>query len=1012
MGEGRGSKRATTGAESDVDGVATRSYEALELLLRGLEEAAARVDGHALERALDRDDDHVFDGALTLLLRLLFILFAEGRGLLPVDDERYAARLGLGAALAQLEARARVDPESLAERFGAWRRVVTLCRALHSGLREPLSLPARGGALFDPQRYPFVDGESTRISDAVLLGALRRLTRAGCARVDFGALEVEQLGAVFESLMGYRVERLRGRGVCVGAARVWICAADVLARPATQRVAWLKSLGLRPARARRVARVVEESGGDEDAVLEQLERWRARGARRRAPGSLVLQPGPDRRRTSTHYTPRALADAIARRALTPLLPADPASGGGDALLRVRVCDPAMGSGAFLLAACRFLGDELARAWRQAGRAGDDDELGRRARLAVARRCLYGLDKHPIAAQLASLSLWLETRAAEQPFTFLEGQLRCGDALLGLRPGELAGFGWGAHARPSPALQRAAAEGVEASRRRGDAGGVTDGALARARLLGDLVLAAFFAGRTETERARALADTRREVEAWLETGGAPPTGLRARQDELRARQRPFHWALEFPELFVDGDGVDAILANPPYAGKNTMSASLGRRYLDWLARSTADAHGNADLCAYFLRRASELIGASGTIGLIATETIAQGDTRETGLQPLLRDGAAVYAASRGLRWSGDASVIVAGVHLAKGGARARVGPATLDGVEVAAINSRLRAGPERPDPAPLPENKRKCFQGVVVLGMGFALTLAERDALVRARASNAARILPYLGGDEVSACPEQRARRFVICLEGLELAEAEARHPELVEILRARVKPARDRLADNPDGRRRRRRWWQYGRYTPALYDALASVPRCLVTTRVKKHVALCFQPTAQLFANTLYVFPLARYSEFALLQARVHDIWTRRLSSTLGAGLNYSSTDCFETFPFPDDARLSAAGALAALGERLYRARAELMRARKHGLTVTYNQLLDPAARDPALDELRALHVELDRRALAAYGWGDLDVPPYTTPSSAAARRRRAAFDDELVDRLFALNAARAAARR
>ena len=125
--------------------------------------------------------------------------------------------------------------------------------------------------------------------------------------------------------------------------------------------------------------------------------------------------------------------------------------------------------------------------------------------------------------------------------------------------------------------------------------------------------------------------------------------------------------------------------------------------------------------------------------------------------------------------------------------------------------------------------------------------------------------------------------------------------------------------------------------------------------------------------------------------------------------LNYSATDCFEPFPFPAPDPRTEIPTLEAIGERLYTARAKYMLDTQQGLTKTYNALKDPDCADPAILALRGLHIELDRAVLHAYGWDDIEVPPYTTPRTPAERLTFEAFEDAVLDCLFALNAERAA---
>ncbi|HEX2880322.1 MAG TPA: type IIL restriction-modification enzyme MmeI, partial [Polyangiaceae bacterium] len=193
-----------------------------------------------------------------------------------------------------------------------------------------------------------------------------------------------------------------------------------------------------------------------------------------------------------------------------------------------------------------------------------------------------------------------------------------------------------------------------------------------------------------------------------------------------------------------------------------------------------------------------------------------------------------------------------------------------------------------------------------------------------------------------------------------------------------------------------------------LYAAISPLSRCLVTGIVSKHLMFSFQPTDRIFSHKLYVFPLDRFTPFGVLQSRVHDFWTRLLSSTLEDRLNYSASDCFETFPFPEEDPRSVIPELEAIGEKLYSTRAKYMIDTDQGLTKTYNVLKDPNCTDPRILELRKLHEEMDAAVLKAYGWSDIQVPPYCIATDED-KAKLAAFEDEVIDRLFVLNAERAA---
>jgi hypothetical protein len=1038
--------------------------EALETLLRGFEDAAER-DGRALlDEAVHRDDDHLYGGLLTVLLRLVFLLYAEDRGLMPVGDEIYArnfSALGLFAALQEDQA---AYADSMSRRFGAWGRLLSLFRAVFLGAQHgSLQMPARRGEIFDPQLYPFLEGwgpsgaapindEQHRaavrvpsVDDGTVFRVLERLLLFKGQRLAYRALDVEQIGSVYEGLMGYHVRRLPGAAVCLRPNRVWVVGAELLEQPAGRRARWLQDeTGLSKGQAEKLAAAVNaaEPGGLEP-VLAALE-TAAAPRTERAPGDrLVLQPGAERRRTSSHYTPRSLTEPIVRRTLEPLLAAMGPTPSSERLLDLKICDPAMGSGAFLVAACRALADEVVAAWtreRQMDRiASAHEDVVLQARRLVAQRCLYGVDKNAFAVSLAKLSLWLATLARDLPFTFLDHALRHGDSLVGLTFDQIVAFHW----KPGPqleitrdALKSALDEAIALRQQILDLAGDTspqaqkdkerllrdaEDALDHVRLLGDLVVGAFFSSDKEKER---VAERNRRLDlvtAWLQDGGAPPDELRDLQQEIRQRIPVLHWMTEYPEVFwverpdpidqhrPNGKAwMDAFVGNPPFMGKNGIGESGGPSYLDWLLAIHAGAHGNADLSAHFFRRTNDLLGDNGTIGLIATNTIAQGDTRESALKRLVAEGLVIYDAMRSQPWPGDAAVAVSIVHLAKGTATKDVGGLRLDGAAVEAVSSRLRGKPERPDPTPLRANAGLSFQGSIVLGMGFVLTPAERDALVAKDPRNAERIFPYLGGEELNSSPTQTFERYVISFGQMPLEEAK-RWPDLIAIVREKVKPEREAQKDKIG----QRYWWQFLRTRPELYEAIHPLSRCLVMARDPKHFCFSFQPTDRIFSEKLYVFAVNTPSFWSILSSRPHISWALFLGRTTGgAGTpSYSTNDCFAPFPFPTPDPRAVVPALEEVGARLYEARARFMVETQQGLTDTYNRLKDPGCDDPRVLDLRRLHEELDRAVLDAYDWSNVPVPPFC-PLTDGDRQALEAFQDEVIDRLFLLNARRAEEER
>jgi hypothetical protein len=166
----------------------------------------------------------------------------------------------------------------------------------------------------------------------------------------------------------------------------------------------------------------------------------------------------------------------------------------------------------------------------------------------------------------------------------------------------------------------------------------------------------------------------------------------------------------------------------------------------------------------------------------------------------------------------------------------------------------------------------------------------------------------------------------------------------------------------------RRYWWHYAEKRPALYAAIGGLDRVLVRARIADKHALVFVSRNQVLNEKLVTFASDSSSLFALLQCSLHECWARQHATTLRQDMMYNPSDCFETFPFPCDLL-----ALESIGEHYYATRVGILAARQVGLTKLYNLFHDPACQAPDIQQLRDLHVEMDRAVAAAYNW-NLDL--------------------------------------
>jgi len=427
--------------------LAGQVLEALYELLRGFQAADDQAHGELLRDVMARDPNHVYAGLVTTLLRLVFTLFAEDRALLSTDP-LYVGNYSLVGLYDRVRADDGRYHDTMDQRYGAWAQLLVLFRLIYQGgSHGGMRIPAREGYLFDPDRYLFLEGRGERsdppaiprVSDGVTFRILSKLLLLDGERLSYRTLAVEQIGSVYEAIMGFELHVAAGPAIAIKPAKrngapTTINLEELLAVPPEKR---LKSLAdsIDQKLTGQAADALKSAANLND-LLAALDRKIAKAVTPNAvsKGAMIFQPSNERRRSGSHYTPSSLTGPIVEAALRPVLKQLGDNPTPEQILQLKVCDPAMGSGAFLVEACRQLGEALVKAWHSHDALPpiprDEEEL-LYARRMVAQRCLYGVDKNPLAADLAKLSLWLATLAKDHPFTFLNHSLRAGDSLVGL-----------------------------------------------------------------------------------------------------------------------------------------------------------------------------------------------------------------------------------------------------------------------------------------------------------------------------------------------------------------------------------------------------------------------------------------------------------------------------------------------------------------------------------------------------------------------------------------------------
>ena len=1018
-----------------------------------------------LIQALDRSDlDHnrellkdvlpsqLYEAGLTVMMRLVFILCAEERKLLLLGEETYDQFYAVSTLRSQLrEESERQGLEILERRYDAWSRLLSTFRILFGGIEhEALRFPPLGGSLFDPDRYPFLEGRSTNTSwittNAVplpidnrtvllILTALQVLEqKQGAQLLSYQALDVEQIGHVYEGLLERTVIRVPQITLgLIGSHKVIhpTISLEELESSNSSEELLIELLVTSTQRTESsIRRALHQEPGEVDMQdLLQACSGDTELAFRIKPyinlirtdswGGLLVYPqhsflvafDDNRRRTGTHYTPKLLTEPVVQNTLAPLVYEGAREGKSkldwrlkkpEQILQLKICDMAMGSAAFLVQVCRWLAERLVESWDNAERLGkkitldgkETDDSGfhellvsdREERLVIARRliasrCIYGVDINPMAVELAKLSLWLITMQKNRPFNFLDHALKCGDSLLGVTTiTQLENFSLreGA-AQMTTNMERLLTCVGDASLKRSELEHLpsdnfshieiknrlhseVEQSIKNIKHIADVIIGIELEGQSGEKHAQLRSRVIESTNALL---SKHHIDLENYSRTMLKSHSTFHWPLEFPEVFDTG-GFDAIVGNPPFLWGLRIAIRISIPFSHFLKRHWPHAKKNADLCAFFLLRAVSLLKKEGTVGLILTNTISEADTRETSLDYLISQGNSIYRAVSNQVWPGTANVRVSTIHISKSPWK---GSYILDDQEVENISSSLEALETSLSPNKLLVNSKKCFKGSVPLGDGFFLSENEVENIIEANPKYRKVIFPYLTGEELNSSVTLSPGRWVIYFRDWSLEQCEE-YPLCLDLLRVRVKPVRDKIIPtNNMARQRRDLWWKFTGPTIELYDAIKDMKQVIVGSAVSKHHALAFVPSNYIYSNALNVFAYDSEAHLALYQSTIHSIWAFRYGSKMKNDPRYNVTDCFETFPQPQEV-----GSLLEIGKKYNEHRNNLMNNQEKCLTELYNSFNDRNNQTDGVQTLRTLHVEMDYKVCRAFGLHSIEL--------------------------------------
>ncbi|WP_277587788.1 Eco57I restriction-modification methylase domain-containing protein [Pseudomonas chlororaphis] len=1068
-------KESANDQQEVTDQLGYQVREAVEVLVQSFD-ALDKESGRKLLHGVS--ESTLYDAALTVMMRLVFLFSAEERGMLQLGKSLYDDNYAVSTLQELLQEVAdRYGEEVLERRTDAWARLLASFRSVHGGVHhQDLSMPAYGGSLFDPDRFPFLEGraggtswksavaEPLAINNRVVLHLLNSLQRlrvkgtvagglAETRRVSFRALGVEQIGHVYEGLLDHTAitasEPVLGlKGSSKKEPEVALMTLEsLLAQGEEKLIAFLKEeTGRSPAALKKLLtgsalmdehKLLIACGQDQD-LLARIQPFAGliREDSFERPlvilsGGIYVTNGSTRRSTGTHYTPPSLTEPVVRHTLEPLVYQGPTEGwlreqwklkSPREILELKVCDLAMGSGAFLVQACRYLAERLVEAWENEEQQHPDETLitpeGEfskgspcerlvpsiaEERVAIARRviadrCLYGVDLNPMAVEMAKLSLWLITMDPKRPFSFLDHAFKHGDSLVGITAlKQLENFS----VRPDGGLQktfatlniwryiddakkkRIALEAMpsdtpEQIAAKAELYSQAEKAVVKLNAVADLLLAVELEGfkGTAFEEARD-----RSADYMMGYWGRDTSELQEYAASRLMGRKFHHWSLTFPEVFERG-GFDALIGNPPFQYGTLLSTNMGEGYVSLLSRIFDGWHGKADLVGAFFRRAATLINANGVFGFIATSSIIRGETADAALKPLGLNGLSIFAAKSPFPWPGKAAGDVVMICYSA----QEIKNKCLNNEKVKRISAKLDED-GRDDFSPLELASNGAFGG----GLGVKLSPANREVPAGVLPNYLA-VYPELqgvlvkavGGRELYGNMIERDYPCVVNSDCKAFKTILEKYP-LDEFIQA----------------------LQHSRPAQMVREVVSRSRFTFACGETCTHLIFDVVDKDVLVKHKAVVFGANTYSLLACIQSSVHSVWAWELGLRRVSGLVYSPKRCFHTFPLP--ANIEDLPHLSSLAEDFVNLRREIS-ANYGGLTGLYNAINDSSNANEKISALRQLIEKIDIAVLDSYQWTDisLDHDFYRDPYSSETNNVRFTISEssrrEILDRLLELN--------
>ncbi|MBL1210905.1 DNA methyltransferase [Geminocystis sp. GBBB08] len=342
------------------------------------------------------------------------------------------------------------------------------------------------------------------------------------------------------------------------------------------------------------------------------------------------------------------------------------------------------------------------------------------------------------------------------------------------------------------------------------------------------------------------------------------------------------------LFSDWIKADAIIGNPPFLGGKKLRQELGDDYAEKIYQQFKEVKGQPDFCIFWFRKTHDNLTENARAGLVGSNSISQNVSRQASLDYIVKNDGFIHDAVSTQVWSGEAAVHVSIVNWAK----EKSNQLFLDNKPVYQISTSLKNEISVTSAKKLQANKNLSFESCGLRGKGFIISEEEAKEWIKKDSKNQEVLKPMIDGRGL-IYPFEKLD-WVIDFNDMSIEEASNYYLPF-ERVREKVKPERDKQRRES----RKKYWWRFGESCPAMRRALKGLKCYFAIPKVVKYVLFTPVDISILPCEANMVIASDDFYFLGILTSKIHRIWVKAQSSTLGETLRYTNTTCFETFPFP-----------------------------------------------------------------------------------------------------------------